>query len=261
MLREFLYLDDSQVTQYLEQIDEGVSDEHKEKITRDRRRNRRLGLKKGPAEASIGSDRGESEDRERTVSQTPPSRFNRLYKELERTDQLVLGDAMDDELWDQLSVREILEFSCEIEVPQMARALAQADSLSSLMPFFEQANGQADDKAREALEGFAMLGKAANGKVAAIGHAGDDQWRLSLPLKSEYLRVDVEDLEAEVVVLCKIREKWPESEKRALLTLPGLGIMNRQQRRAYIENNGANLPDDMWVAGPAADVTVIGIYR
>jgi hypothetical protein len=77
-VREFIYLNNALVDQFLAQLEDGLYDEQqeKEKNTGDRKGGASFGMSGAKIEGNLGS--GNETERSRTRRQTPESRFNRL---------------------------------------------------------------------------------------------------------------------------------------------------------------------------------------
>jgi len=82
------------------------------------------------------------------------------------------------------------------------------------------------------------------------------------PLDREWLRCDLGDLEGEATVVGRVLKNWPEAQRHSLLTLPGLNLMSREQRRQWERGQSdADGGEEMTLEGPAATMSVVAIFR
>jgi hypothetical protein len=261
MLREFLYLDSSLVDQYLAQVEGGLYDNELERLgdASSRASNAEL-------DAGVGQDGGRqttsrSEEVERVRRQTPESRYNRLHDALDGN--FLALDESSSNVFDQLQVRQMVSADCYVDIPSMSRTLANAPALegvADLMRMFapEKLNGEAE----KALGGLAKLSAISNGDVVATGELGDGEAKLAFKLSQDALRVPLEELEGEAMIIGRVQKKWPEGQRYSLLNIPGLNMMSREDRRKMEKKTKTeNQAQGTFVEGPGASLSVVAIFR
>jgi hypothetical protein len=261
-VREFLYLNESLVDQFLAQAEDGLYDEVAE-------RERSVGGRK--AGGSIGgygarAEAGVSRDRESELSrvrrQTPESRFNRLAHLAEQLSEseYVEVSAADDHIYPVLTAGRLLAAECYVDVPSVGRVLAQPEQVEALFDVMKSfAADQLSDQDQTAMAGIAKLAGSMGGAIVGTGEIRESAPTLIFKLQKQYLRVDdLGDLEGDAVVFGRVARRWPEGESYPILAVPGLNMMSRGERRRMGE-----APDDsdMTVPGPGATISVVAIYR
>lgn len=261
MLREFLYLDSSLVDQYLAQVEGGLYDNERERLGDASSRAAGGGLN-----VDIGQDSGNvttsrSEEVERVRRQTPESRYNRLHDAL-KASFLPLDESSVD-VFNQLQLRQMVTADCFVDIPSLSRTLANASALegvADLMKMFapEKVNGEVENT----LGGLAKLSAFSNGNFVATGELGDGEAKLAFKLSQEALRVPLEELEGEAVVIGRVQKKWPAGQRYSLLNIPGLNMMSREDRRKMEkETKPENQTQGTFVDGPGASLSVVAIFR
>lgn len=260
MLREFLYLDSPLVDNYLAQVEDGLYDavKHRESGSHNAAAGGGLRTPVVNLEASGG---GSSErESEHTLRQTPESRFNRLYGKL---DARVIED-FSSNIWGSINRGEILDVTCELEVSSIARLLAQSDQISpviDLMRTFNPSTASLDDQTINGLKTLSSMG--GNDKFIATGELDTEGPVFAFRLDKSNLRCDLDDLDGEVNVLGKVERKWPQGESHSIMSIPGLSLMSRRDRREAMKrkDSTAEPVEGTELDGPGVSMSVIAIYR
>jgi hypothetical protein len=119
----------------------------------------------------------------------------------------------------------------------------------------------------EALEGLPDEGQigAMTGVIGALGsdlvfvgepNGGD--WQIAGKLLQPNLRADVD---GHARVVGKVSSQWRKGAWKSLLALPGMNLMNREQRRKLESEGPKPGQEDNWLEGPALMLDVLAIYR
>lgn len=265
-MREFLYLNESLVDQFLAQVEDGLWEEQqeREKRTGDKKGGGSIGAKGLKVEGSMGSGREIEESR--TRRQTPESRFNRLAKlapELPDGEFLQIEDDTRD-LYGILKPGLLIATECYVDIPSVGRAVAKIEEVKGLVDFMTIFGSERlDPGAQEAIDGISAFAERAGGDIICTGEIGDDLPILVFKLKSEYLRVDVSDLEGDAVILANVHRKWPEGDSYPILTVPGLDVMSRKDRRKMkaTAKKTDTEDNDVFLEGPGITLSVVAIFR
>lgn len=259
MLREFLYLDSALVDQYLAQVEGGLYDDERERLGGASSRATDGGLGAGQVGGNVITSR--SEEVERVRRQTPESRYNRLHEAL--SNSFLFIDESSDNVADQLQVRQMISADCYVDIPSLSRTLANAPALegvADLMKVFapDKINGDFEN----ALGGLTKLSTMSNGDIVATGELGNNQASLAFKLSQKALRIPVDELEGEAVVVGRVQKKWPAGQRYSLLNIPGLNIMSREdRRRVEKETKAENQAEGTFIEGPGASLSVVAIFR
>jgi hypothetical protein len=263
--REFLYLDEKLVNELLAQVEDGIYDEDERTSAHGTERSRGVeaSLAASPLSLSGSNSRaisGNDESR-RVFRQTPESRFNRLYSALDP--DLIKIDETSTQVWPRVEARTLLEVDGYVDVPTIGRAIASGDQLANMMEMMRMfAPQQVTPEAEAAISGFQSVRTMMSGSVIANVEVHADQPTFVAKLDEQWLRVAVGELEGEASIVGRVKRRWPEGEAYPLLTVPGLDVMSRKDRRAAAERGGnRNAPADIMVEGPAATLSVVAIYR
>lgn len=265
--REFLYLNEKLVNELLAQAEDGIYDEDEQTLSSGTTGALRAnaGVSAGPVNAGVNGERGQSgsDQRRRVVRQTPESRFNRLRAALD--EGLVKIDDETPHVWPSIEARTIVEIDGYVDVPSFNRALASSGQLQGLMQMMQMfAPEQVGQQERETVGQIqAMQGLMAGSVVATVEREESDPTFVA-KLDSEWLRVDVGDLEGEASVLARVKRRWPEGERYPVLAVPGLDVMSRKDRRAAEKKKKAPAAEgnsDFEIEGPGATLSVVAIYR
>lgn len=136
-LREFLHRRDDLVSQFFEQLEGGLYDE--ERIKEQSGRRSGVGASAGIGAARFSADRGKdgSTEAELTMRQTPAPRFNRLYNLLEAQGSVQQLTALDDDIWQQIDRKEVIEVDAVLSLLPGVLDLHQAAGVGSLAPVVE----------------------------------------------------------------------------------------------------------------------------
>ncbi len=261
--REFLYLNGKLVDEFLAQAEGGIFDDEREKGTRSGEGSAKVGVKVSAAEASLARGKSTADEVERVRRQTPESRFNRLHTSMSTTQDLLVLDGSSGVLFSEVAPRSLVEIDCSVDVPQISRLLSSGNEISGLMDLMKMfAPEQVDEETERVVGGLSALSNLGGNAVVAIGSVESEALQFAFKLDREWLRCDLGDLEGEATVVGRVLKKWSQGQRHSLLTLPGLNLLNREQRRQLErdqpEGEGS---EGMFLEGPAATLSVVAIFR
>lgn len=263
MLKNFLYLNESALGDYLSALEGGARTSIKD-------RDQRSGVSHGSATLDSAVEGRYTRENEKTVrlADTPPSQFERLMS-LVAADPALSGWAAvqdpDTEI-PSLPVGALIDVECDIQVPSMIKALApKSGTLATVKALSEIGStiGSIPNLQIDAgkLAMFETLGNLMGGDLVVVGETGSDEWTVAGRLRDDHLRVSADELDGSVHVVGKVSRKLTGGDHKPLLALPGLNMLPRAQRRE-IEAKGPSGPaDDSWLKGPALMIEILAIYR
>lgn len=260
ILREFLYLDTSLVDTYLAQVEDGLYDESRDLTREGSGRKAEASVRASVVSAGVGGHGDSDHESERTYRQTPESRFNRLYDQLEARNISDLGK----NVWGDVVSKQIIDVACDLDVPTMSRLMVQGEQLADIVQLMQSFSlGEMSEGDQEAMTGIQALSARSGDKFIATGELSTEAPVFAFKLSKAHLRTGLEDLEGEVNVVGKVERKWPEGESYSLMEVPGLSLISRQERRAATRNtsNDQPAPDGVQLDGPGVSMSVIAIYR
>lgn len=256
-MRDFLYLDVRQVDQYLAQVEDGLYDDQSEQQSSGRDRKAGAKLKGGPLE--VGGDIGSNSADEisRTRRQTPESRFNRLYPHL----GTVEIDELTQSVFSTVNRGQVLEVDCAVDIPTFARTLANSSELTGMAELMRTFGETVDDETTRMMEGITTLAQRSDGSIVATGEIGSEEPIFVFKLARESLRVALDDLEGDATVIGTVQRTWPATETYPVLTIPGLNILSRKERREMERNTSDEDDDAPVIKGPGVTLNVVAIFR
>lgn len=257
-LREFLYLDTRLVDNYLAQVEGGLYEESRTRAEGTSGLEGKAGVKSGVLDIGAGGQKVSVSETERVVRETPEARFNRLYEFLDAEPQ----DGLSGNLWPIADKGVFWEVECEVSVSSISRMFGQLDQIGEIAALAEAFGSEIPGfsaKMRQQVD--ALASRVDPSKFVAEGYLSDNQPRFAFKLDKEFLRVGMDDLEAELSVLGKVEGKWPDGDTRSLVDLPGINLMSRRDRRDLAKNGQGGNSGDLVIPGPGVSMSVVAIFR
>lgn len=263
MLKNFLYLNESALGDYLSALEGGTRTSIED-------RDQRSGVSHGSTMPHSDVEGRYQRENEKTVrlADSPPSQFERLMA-LVAADPEVSGWATvqdpDTEI-PPLPVGALIDVECDIQIPSMIKALAPKSGMLATVKALSEIgstmgstpNMQID---AEQITMFETLGNLMGGDLVVVGETDSDEWKVAGRLRDDHLRVPADELDGSVHLVGKVSRKLTGGDHKPLLALPGLNMLPRAQRRE-IEAKGPSGPsDDSWLKGPALMIEILAIYR
>lgn len=261
MLKNFLYLDATDVSKYVSQIEDGVRGERSTQI--DTGSGAGAGVKGGPLHAEVKGDRSAQE--KISYSDSPEAGFERILKGIKgREEELSWIDVLDPENdLRGLQIGYFLSAHCEVYVPSISRALGNPEQLQGFANLARTAKSFGiplgdNDPDIEQIDAVVNLAKSIGGSQTVVGEFEDTDWKVFGQLKQD---LAPEDLDGLAVVVGKVTGIVGPGKWRSLITLPGMQMLSREERRE-IDRKGPKAGDEAnWIKGPALMLDILAIYR
>ncbi len=266
MLRKFAYLDSPSLDQYVSALEDGLRQTRGHGGTGDTGFGGSLGIR--GAELRGDKRSGTSESIESL--DTSEARFDRLLPLAASIPEASgwLDLATIDDL-SQAGIGALVDFECELEVPDVVNLLGQAnqvaelgqliDSLRALAPLLgEEVN---DLPSSEEVGTMSQAVTTMKVKPVVVGESEESEWRVVGVLTPEHLRCEVSELEGPFRLTAKVGKVIQRGQHKLLLNLPGASLLPRDQRRAMEKKGPKDESErDMFVEGPARVLDVLAIY-
>lgn len=262
VLHHFLYLDDELTRSSLAQLEGGTYEEEEQTLTEAEARSRGLGGRLGPVEGRAGRDRAGEQTTKRTVRQTAEAEFRRLDQLLEEQNLVQWLEAFDDDIWQQLRRSEVVAVESTVSVPKLHTYVDVVSNVGPLAELMEALGEKPDAEMQQMVAAGAVFDKVLTEIPVVARASGTGRYKFICPLKREFLRGELNDLNSEAVVLGTIQRKLKSGEKYSLLDNIGMGGLPREERRK-LERDLTKNKDmrDTVVSPPAALLTPLAIYR
>ena len=261
ILRNFLYLDSSTVSDYLSSLDGSIVEgpiDHTQSAKHDKGIKANLRI----AEGSL-SGGGSSETKEKRLV-TDAAKFQRLY-ELVAQDQVQYLDAFDDAIWQQVRRGELLELQCTIKVPEFFKMTQIVDAFAPMVDIFKAVDASmVDAKTEAAIKGFGGLSKMLSDKPIPLlfEPVSTPGYHFVADLRRQFLRCELSELQGEATVLGKVLRILVRSQTHeAFSLLPSSfpNMDNKAQKQLQRDLKSKKLSET--VRGPGAIIAAVGVYR
>jgi hypothetical protein len=183
-------------------------------------------------------------------------------------------NALDEAIWDQLQVGELLEARVVFALPKIHEMLAAAEKWKELAGVMRAMGQELEADQVETLAKIDVIGPILqNENPTLIGSlVGSPKFRLAVPLIPSNLLVDLPNIQGEVTLLAAVERK---TARGGFITIADLVknmqafLPNRAARRGRAKGgDGAAANQDQFldeqqlrIAHPAALVTPVAIYR
>lgn len=254
-LRQFLYLDDGIVRQFLEQIEGGAFDEEAVRRYEERGQN-------------IDEMQLSAEDRSVTLRQTAASRLDRLHRLLSDDSAIRVLESLDEDLWGGVPMNSFVELTGSISVPDILRNMAAVAGIEEFLPIIEMANDLMDTEQRiptkeirEVREKLPVMSAAARQVTSrpvpcVIAVTSAPRFKLLARLSRTSLLSSIDDLQGEATVMGRIQRKLAKGQSEIVdEEVLGLPRPARRDRR-----RGGSAPL-VKIGHPGAVLSPIAIWR
>jgi hypothetical protein len=264
MLRRFLYLDAPTLADYVSALEGGSRESLETKSVAGKSSEGALDVK--VARGNLG--RTQQAEERLSLSDTPQARFERLTRLAEANPEeagWITVLEPDDNLA-QAGIGAIIDFECEIYIPQIIKAFSPQDGISQALEVMDEllpaaralgldVSGIPQKKERTAVKKFADV---IGGKLLVVGEFDDSDWHIAGQLDASYVNGD---LEGRVRVTGKIANRWGTGTWKPLLALPGSSLLPRHERRALEKQKPQADDENNYLEGPAVMLDILAIYR
>lgn len=209
------------------------------------------------------------ETSETTLRQHRSSKFDRLHRMLEEQDAVQSLIALDEAIWDQLEVGELVEVSAQISFPGLKGMKDLARQAKTLAGFMRSvgADDEIDNETLSQIDAFDELSPQQPDELQIIASvAAVPRFKIVAKLRQQCLTRDESELEGEATVVAKIQRKFEKGERESLVDIPGVQATSRKERRKLeselkkLGKSGAPI-GEMSVSYPGAVVTAVAVYR
>jgi hypothetical protein len=261
ILRNFLYLDSSTVSDYLSSLDGSIVEgpvEHTQSAKHDKGIKASLRIVEGSL-----SGGGSSETKEKRLI-TDAAKFQRLY-ELIAEEHIQYLDAFDDEIWQQIQRGELLELQCTIKIPEFFKMTQIVDAFAPMVDIFKAVDASmVDAKTEAAIKGFGGLSKMLADKPVPLlfGPVSTPGHHFVADLRRQFLRCDLSELRGEATVLGKVlrilgRNQTHEAFSLLPESLPNMDSKAQKQLHRDLKNKKLSET----IKGPGAIIAAVAVYR
>jgi hypothetical protein len=257
VLRNFLYLDQPQLSQYISQVEDGLRRVSSRSGSMDRER--KVALDAKIATFGLGKTTVDAESQD--YDDDGPARFERLLS-------LVEGDSeqfgwfdleADPDQRSGLRTGNIVEFAAEV-YPADVSQLSASSGILGMLPFIKTI-GKLTGKPTGfeqfedgTLDAIAEFGAAMNGTSIILGDLDDDS-RFMAQIPSS-LPVD-----GYAHVVGKVITTWDSGHWKPLPGLPVYSQLPRDQRRKLERDGPPAGAEMMWLEGPAMYLSLLAVYQ
>lgn len=255
MLREFLYLDESLVDQFVTQIDSGLIESEDVTTSNSKSKGGKLGL--GSVTGNIDADSTSQSSFQRAM--TPESKFNHLFSHLDAT----IVDLEHPLGFSEVVPRSFIEVDCEISIPMLGKVIAQPDEIADIGEMLRMFPGHDNSVNQETIDQIRMISNLSGKSIVCMGEVDEGLQTYLFKLDPKFLKLDLNDIECEAFVLGKVEKKFPVGQRYPLLNVPGMNLLNRKARRRMEKEQSYEQPlnEESEIEGPAAVLRVLAIYR
>jgi hypothetical protein len=285
VLRDFYYLDDKTLRNYVSTIEDGIEMEKQTSMSKEspnwnfelstgELQKILIGLGIPIPDVAIGrSGKTQSVSINRTAQPTTSSLYNRLETYLEPALQYLEG--FDKAIWDQIEEGTFVKFNSTIELSrgyEYGKMFTQVGDFMQLASALElELEGAEDDKLQQALKyGEKVTDKKTQKiKVIPTGSPTPTQMYFVSSLNTDFLEVELEDMvDNNYTVVGRVEKVLAEGEKYTIFdpTLTGIqDSLNREQRRANRkqanQGNDAFSESDLYAEKPAIIMKPVAFYK
>lgn len=266
MLINPLYLNRRLLTDFVASVEGGVRESVQSRSEDDHS----LGGSLNVSAVKVEGRKGAKAENTLTLSDHDASRLERLIEAGHtHADKLDWVEVLDpDTDFAALRLGNVLEWECDIYVPEELAALANAGGMQGALQLMQELSPMAKTLGLdmsgipEADELQAMSGLLERLDIPPIvvGDDSDTAWRLVGVLDKQWLAPDAV-LDARVRVVAKVKKHVSAGRWYPLPALPGVNLVARDERRR-MERNGPQNDDErgQFIEGPLLVVDFLAIY-
>ena len=268
ILRNFLYLDQQLLDDYLSAIGGELFDESVIVERQEVKGAGNIGANIGMVGAGGGISKSTEVESTKQVKRVAAAKFQELYSYLESEEAILFYESMNEDIWNTIKRDQLLECIVSPRFSKMDEMLSLVNQIGSLAGIVETVTGEniIGDDGYEAINGFEAIGQAQQGKgiPCVCSFFDSTKFKLVTYLNPSYLKVSKEQIVGDVTLFCKVQRVLAKGEKIELFELlPGISnfAVNREQRRQMKKDFTAPAELKDTISGPAAIVIPIALYR
>jgi hypothetical protein len=264
MLRRFIYLDRDALRQYASMVGGGLATQSTRTESRSGHRTGGIDLKAASGEKGSSTEDAES----RTLEDTDEARFDRLVVAAsERPEALGWVEVINPDVdLEGIGIGAVVSWQCEVWVPPIVAALSAGGDFANALTLLRQISpaakalglpmdGLPPTDQLDAVEGAI---KSLDAKTVIVGDDDETEWKVTATVESEWQSGEVD---GHAYVVGKVRKVIPTGSWQPLVTLPGLNLLSREERRARAKKGPEQGKEAEYVAGPALVLDLLAVYR
>lgn len=248
-----MYLDSDTLHGYVSTLEQGLRQSIERSSGKDGGGEAGVDAKLIKAQAKLGTSSSTSE----TLSDTDSARFDRWLSAAIVMDKV--EEVLQPEMLSEAPIGRIVKFDCEVEVPQFAALLRSPEILEAFQGIAKFGSsfgaGGIDAAQVEQMSGFAKALKTDT--LPIRGEFDDSDWAMYSILPSKWIKGEFDGF---VTVVGKVRKILAEGDSKMLLSLPGMSVLNRKQRKELENKPRKDDEDDQYVDVPAVQIEALAIY-
>lgn len=264
MLRRFIYLDTTALTQYMTALEGGL-------ITESTMRSLRSGAGSGGLDARLLHATGEKsrEDEEsRTLTDTDEARFDRLLRAADAEPEALgwVEVLKADTDLDGIGVGAMVSWECDVYLPDIiqimsrsGQALEAIGMMENILPIARtlglDTDGLPDDEEISAASGFL---RGMDASLVVVGEDEDTDWRVAGQLTDGFVHGE---LDGRARVVGKVAKILSPGHWKPFLTFPGMNLVSREERRRMERQAPPLGKEAEYLSGPALMLEMLAIYR
>jgi hypothetical protein len=265
MLNRFLYLDTVALDGYLSAIEDGLR-------TSSESEDRTETSAEGKVDIKVvggGGARKSSAGSKVTTSDTAHARYRRLISALDADpEEYDWHDVFEvDTVLESVSTGALIKLDCELHIPDSIKMLTGGElagmlnMMQELTPLARMMNfateGLPDENQVAGMSKFAS--SLPTDSTVVVGEPDSDSWKVAGKLQGNYLTDS--EIDGPAIIVGKVARKVRVGEWKSLLSLPGMALMPRAQRRKMEKDGPSESTKDYFIDGPAIMLDVLAIYR
>jgi len=265
ILRNFLYLDNSALDDYLATLQGAILDGPIEQTEIGKSgKGGKLGYKL--VEGNISSE--SSLEKKRKLAVTDAAKFQQLYEILEELEMIKYLDLFDGQTWSEIRRGDLLEIQTITRLPELFGILQTVDEISPLIGFMKTIGQDplADNDTKEKFEKLSGLSQVMDNQAIPIlcQAVSTPGYEFCSTLSRQNLRVHEKEIAGEVTIFGKVQRIIRKGEQfEAFSLFPTLSKalpMNRAQKRK-IQKDATKGKISEIIRGPAIALSTVAIYR
>ncbi|MGW9184063.1 DUF6414 family protein [Agromyces sp. NPDC055661] len=257
MLRNFLYLDEKQLGQYISQVEDGLRRASNRSSSTDSEKKAAIDAK--IANLGVGKTKVDAESLD--YEDDGPARFERLLSLVEGdSDQFGWFDLeADPSARSKLRTGHLVEFAAEV-YPADVSQLSGSHGFLSMLPLvraISQMTGKPTGLEKfddGTFETMAEFGAAMDGTGILLGDLPDDS-------KFAALVPGGVTVDGVARVVGKVVTTWPADQWKPLPGIPIYSQLPREARRELERKGPPKGSEMMWLQGPAMQLSLLAIYQ
>lgn len=268
LLIQPIYLDTESLARYTAALEGGL----RSGATTTEAGGRNFGGQLGPNYANASASKSNNTSTSIQVDDHDMARLTRLL-EAAQTSAEELGwieVVQPDQDLDNVGIGAMIQWQCDVYIPDTIKQMQQKGGVGDALNAMESLRPSAkalgldaqelpEEKEMAAINQFL---KTLNIPPVVIGEdlQEDARWKIAGPLKLHFLS-DADALDGAAICVGKVAKVVRAGKWHPLLTLPGMNLMSRDERRRQEQTPPGEGEEENYLEGPAVLLDVLAIYR